>query len=289
MNMLFGVFLSIFAVVLVIYIIRNWVKTRNFTTSDALAALGIIVAVLLAWAFTSPASSPITPTPLPTFTLSPNATSTHEPGIFSTSTLTNTTNFYQVSISRISQLTEPKEMLSGLLKPGLQDLLGIPFDIGWQTTTQCDFMADRPTQLSLDTFVPRPINVYIILSGTGKNQKDGEQVGIIRLTFSDGWSFDTSVRFGVNIRYWVVLGREPDRIVTTTSPFIREAKRGPVYLPPPEDITVTGIIDVLTIPIAERQQADLTRIEILDTTVEKTGLVDPCMHVSGITVEYRRE
>ena len=206
-------------------------------------------------------------------------------------TATNTTNssFYQVSISHISQLTRPEVTGVGSLEPGLHDLLDIkiPFDIGWLATTQCNYTANRPTQLSLDTFVPKPINVYIILNGTGANQKDGGQVGIIRLTFSDGWSSDTSVRFGVNIRNWA-LGRDPYAIVTTTSPSIREALRGPVYLPPPEDKIVTGVIDVLTIPIpTERQQAELTRVEILDTTVEKTGLIDPCMHVSGITVEYR--
>jgi hypothetical protein len=74
----------------------------------------------------------------------------------------------------------------------------------------------------------------------------GNQIDSIDLVFANGRTLSTPIILGGNIREWTI-DRSRSAVTTTTSPAVREASRTAIYLPPPEDRTVTGIVDLLTI------------------------------------------
>jgi KaiC/GvpD/RAD55 family RecA-like ATPase len=294
----------------------------------ALGGVGLLVLLALAvklpgWTAATPASTPTyTPTasatPLPTSTNTPTPTSTDTPTpTFSptptdiptsapTDTPTSTssptpvlvTDFYTVpitsalvSISEVKSVGLVSEAENLGLEAGLRPLLGVPFDIGWKVTTQCSDpkRKDHPEKITFSfEEISNPQNVYVLLQGVATRQDYyGKVIGHIRLRFSSGWGDPEPLILGNNIRDWA-MDRNPDNVTAVSSPDLRLAWTGPRDLGPPENKTVQGVIDMLTVAIPDHyRQEKLIDIEICDMTND-FGSMDPCMNILAITVEYLR-
>lgn len=91
--MFLSFFLYSVALALVIYVVRSVIKTKSLTVADALAALGIVIAIILAQSTTSSSTPPVATAPTmtsPAITASPKPTVTSTPAPTLTPTATNT-------------------------------------------------------------------------------------------------------------------------------------------------------------------------------------------------------
>ncbi len=188
-------------------------------------------------------------------------------------------DFLSISLESISEFSEPETNLE--LDPGINQLLGIPFENGWTSTTQCSYISTRPTRFEINTQISNPVSVYLLLqAGWGIQKYNGQQIGVVSLLFSDD-DFNTTLKLGQNIRDWSV--NSPNAVSTISSPTIQEAWRGNA---PNGEV---GRMDMLTIDIpAKYQQSTLRSIVIEDTTATTTGDFDPCIHLLAITVKHMR-
>ncbi len=185
--------------------------------------------------------------------------------------------YVYLDLQSYSELTEPETNLG--LPPGTNSLLGIPFVNGWKATTQCTSMPDRPTSISVDTSISKPIEVYVLFqAGWGITPFNGQQIGAIDLYFSEG-SHEETLILGYNIRDWA--RNKSDAVSTLSSPMVTEAWRGTL----PDG--VIGGMDILTITIPNSyKQSTMTRFVLLDTTLTTTGNMNPCVHLLAVTLKH---
>jgi hypothetical protein len=190
-------------------------------------------------------------------------------------------DFQMLSLQSQSELTSPETNIG--LGPGLNYLLGIPFETGWTASTQCSHLPERPAVIDLSTDVPNPVSVHLLLqTGWGMIRYADEQVGNVRLVFSDGSFFDVPLILGYNIRDWA--RSNPQAVTAVSSPSLRPAWEG---IAPDGEL---GGMDVLTIEIpSEKTQLELTGVQVSDTSYTTTGDIDPCIHLVAATVEYLRQ
>jgi hypothetical protein len=119
----------------------------------------------------------------------------------------------------------------------------------------------------------------LIQAGWGIGRYQGQTIGKVSLEFDNGDSVGTDLRLGSNIRDWA---NQDDAITTLDSRDTQTAWEG-------FDGAVPGVIDLLTINIPEKYfSATLKDIRIEDrsTSITSTEDMDPCIHLSGITVSY---
>jgi hypothetical protein len=190
-------------------------------------------------------------------------------------------DFAVISVSSNSEQSAPYVNL-GLEISKRKMLLNIPFETGWTSSTQCSHIPDRPTLLQYGTDVARPTNVYLLLQGGwAVQQYNGKEIGYIRLTFADGSDLRTPLVLGFNIRDWAI--DKADAVSTASSPTLREAWQGNA----PDG--TKGRFDILTIDIPSSQtQSKLTSVQIGDTSATTTTSVNPCIHLTGISIKYLR-
>ena len=198
------------------------------------------------------------------------------------SSRTPQTDFNQLSIRHISQLSEPRRDLGK--DPGIHEVGGVPFDLGWVASTQCVYLSERPRQITLDTVIRHPRVVYMLFQSAGTDQHFlNMQAAVVRLVFASGKTHDTPLILGVNLRDWAT-ERYPHTVSTTSSSDVEEAWREAVPL---DDRVIVGVVDMLTIEVPDTLSDDtLTSFSIIDTSVEKFSQVDPCIHLLAVTVEY---
>lgn len=189
-----------------------------------------------------------------------------------------TPHFQTLSLQHWSELTSPETNLG--LAPGRNYLLGIPFDTGWKASTQCSHLPSQPESFQWETEIPNPVSVYLLLqAGWGLSRYDGERIGEVRLSFSDGSSVDTPLILGFNIRDWAW---ESGAAVNTVS----SSTSQPAWQGNAPDGTPGGM-DVLTIDVPSGQsQLTLTGVRVSDTSQSAIGEVNPCIHLVALTVEY---
>jgi len=186
--------------------------------------------------------------------------------------------FINISLKSYSELTEPETNLR--LKPGLNYLLDIPFEIGWKASTQCSHLQHQPEAYQLNTNIKNPTEVYLLLqAGWGLVQYNGLQIGFVRLGFSDGSTFDTPLTLGDNIRDWA--WESSAAVRTVSSPSSRPAWTGTA-----PDGTPGGM-DILTISIPSgKQKLSLTSIVISDISQVTAGNINPCIHLVALTAKH---
>ena len=189
------------------------------------------------------------------------------------------TEYVYLDLQKYSELTEPETNLG--LPSGTNSLSDIPFVNGWKATTQCTSMPDRPTSISVDTNISKPIAVYVLFqAGWGITTFYGQQVGVIDLYFSEG-NLEEILTLGYNIRDWA--RNKSDAVSTISSPMVAEVWRGTL----PDG--VIGGMDVLTILIPDGyKQSTMTRFILLDTTLTTTGNMNPCVHLLAVTILHMK-
>ncbi len=182
-------------------------------------------------------------------------------------------NYTPVSLKQ--QASAPTSESNLGLAPGDAQFQGIPFELGWKTTTQCQPPFEvQPTDIQLDVNIFRPLNVYLLLqAGWGLVDYNGNQFGQVVLTFSDGSQRTTVLTLGDNIRDWA--RERPNAVIEAHSPYLHQAWEGTAPDGTP------GRIDMLTIDIPEKySNQTLESIQITDTSDE----IDPCIHLLAVTV-----
>jgi hypothetical protein len=153
---------------------------------------------------------------------------------------------------------------------GSVTLGGIPFNVAntaW---------AGNGQQYQVPTNAPKPLNVYILLnSSNATSNYQGQAVGRVHLTFSDGSSQDTNLVAGGNIREWWTSG---SLVSTLTDPATTTVWNGSAQ--PAMSVNGPAHMDMLNVKIATTS-ANLTGVSIVNSAAP--GYY---MFVSGLTVAY---
>jgi hypothetical protein len=190
--------------------------------------------------------------------------------------------FVSVLLKKYAQAQVPVTNALGL-SPGKQNLLDIPFETGWEVTTQNRDFPDYRTSIPLDLKVSNPVSVYLLMQGGwGYKQYQGKQIGSVSLRFADGSTSEVRLVLGDNIRDWA--RNNPLAVSTATSPMLRQGYPGTVTQPG----GIIGGIDILTIDIPQEERGGtLTGITLDDTTQATTGSLDPAIHLLAVTVKHQ--
>ena len=170
----------------------------------------------------------------------------------------------------------------GYVNPPLGEitLAGVRFSLGEgsSATTQAGPLPDNPQSIVLSVDVQNPEAVYLLLTGGDLyNRFAGQTVGRVRLVFADGRVHAVDLVAGQNLREWKLLG---DVVAQSASPALAEVWRGGNRY----DEGVS-IIDMLTLAVPTDLQSNrLTRVEVIDLSIETVGDLDPAVNVLGATV-----
>ena len=220
-----------------------------------------------------------TATPPPTATWTPSATpaATHTPP----APLAPAGQFLAVSLEGVANARATE----GYVNPPLGDVVlgGVRFSLGrgGSVTTQAAPLPDNLTGIALPLDAPGPQAVYLLITGGDLFSRfAGQTVGRVRLVFGDGQVHTVDLVAGQNLREWKlsagVIGR-------TTDPALTEVWRGANHFD-----ASAAVMDMLRISVPEGLQGGrLTRIEVLDLSVETVGDLDPALNLLGVSVALR--
>jgi hypothetical protein len=189
--------------------------------------------------------------------------------------------FQEIYLVDQSNLYEIEKYNLGL-EDGDRLLLGVPFDIGWKITTQCEDKPGYPQSIFIPVDLKYPVDAYLLIqAGWGLTIYSGKQIGRVTFDFENSQLLTTDLVLGDNIRDWSA--DDPNAVITSTSPFLQTAHKG---IDPTSG--KAGHIDMLTIPFPNGyEQAHLTSIVIEDTSESIVGSLSPCIHLLGITIKFR--
>lgn len=138
-----------------------------------------------------------------------------------------------------------------------------------------------PTSAQLEVNILRATHIHLLLNAAnGFTAFEGEPIGRV-VVECDGIPFQVSnLRLGRELREW----HDEEGVVSSASR-AREVWRAP-RLDHPER---NGHLDLLSLELPPGCQAGtLTRIELIDTSAETVGSLDPALNLVGITVEQRQ-
>lgn len=160
-------------------------------------------------------------------------------------------------------------------------LSGILFDLPSgqnSVTTQAEPLPSNPTILAVEPRVERPRQVHLLMTaGNLYTEYRNRSVGVVRLRFASGSVQEERLVVGYNLREWKML--DQSTVATTSAPNVREVWRtGSRH-------GGTGVIDMLTIDVApENRGSTLMAVELVDTSVQDIGSMDPAINWLGLTV-----
>lgn len=229
----------------------------------------------------TPAPSTSTPTPLqaqtPTFTLAPSAT----PTLTETSTPIPpiSLKFHTISLNELVNASTQEGYVSPPL--GQLEMEGILFDLPTgrnSVTTQAKPLPNFPTILHLTTEIYAPKQIYLLITGGNIfSEFLGKQIGAVKFYFAQGEPYSIPLIAGQNIREWKLL--DEVTVSTTSSSEVKEVWRSK------STHEGTGVIDLLTIDLPDRYQSDyLVAIEVVDSSTDTVGSMDPAINLIGATV-----
>lgn len=166
------------------------------------------------------------------------------------------------------------------LQAGMRTLLGVPFDVGWEVTTENQRNPGYPKVIQLNVNLSKPDTVYLLIqAGWGFSKYKGLQVGVVRLRFTGDASTEVPLVLGENIRDWSQ--DHTDAVTTFQEGMLKEAWRGTT---PSGD---AGHIDMLEVAVPDAyKDSALRAIELVDTSSTTTGSVDPAIHLLAVTVRH---
>ena len=171
----------------------------------------------------------------------------------------------------------------GYINPplGSVPLGGVRFDLGQgsSVTTQASSLPDNPTRIVIPVNIDAPQTIYLLLTGGNMFAEfNGKNIGTIRLSFDNGQESSVDLVAGHNIREW----KQFDQTVvhSTSSPDVVEVWRGANY-----DDSGVAVIDMLRLPVPSNLQTQrLTGIELIDSSLQLVGNMDPALNLLGVTV-----
>lgn len=152
----------------------------------------------------------------------------------------------------------------------------IPSDVG-NINNYYNTSVNYPNSQSayVNTSIRYSTDVYVLLAAGGTNIPSGpKKFGQINLVFSNNSTISTNLVEGSNIREWIL--DDASNYRTTTDPAVENVWIGIET----RDKWKSTIIDMLRIPIDQAyKDLNLTKIELVDTTPDRSGL-----HFMGISV-----
>jgi hypothetical protein len=207
-------------------------------------------------------------TPQPTATYTPRATPTQQPVV----------GYHSISLS-----TQANAALDFASSPnGTVTLSGVPFQLSnrvFKSQASSAPHNNYPTRMSVSLNVPNVYRVHLLLnSGNGFTQFNEKVIGVVFAHCNDSSIRVTDLVLGRDIREWHV----EDNVVSTSSR-TQQVWTGVIIDFP----NLSGHIDMLSLDLPkECQNAKLTGLEIIDSSVDTVGSLDPALNIIGITVEY---
>ena len=138
-----------------------------------------------------------------------------------------------------------------------------------------------PTSISLPTDVPHAQKLHLLINtGNGFAQFDEQAIGQVTITCDDTEIPVTDLRLGQEVREWQLAHN-----VIYTASRARQVWVGARADQP----HLEGHIDLLSLDLpAACQEGTLTAIEIIDTSAETVGSLDPALNLFGVTIEYQQ-
>jgi hypothetical protein len=129
--------------------------------------------------------------------------------------------------------------------------------------------------------VPHASKVHLLLNtGNGFAQFEGRAIGQITAHCDGTPTLVTSLHLGRDVREWHLAHN-----VIYTTERARQVWTGALAEYP----HLTGHIDLLSLDLPEAcRSGRLIAIEIIDTSVETVGSLDPALNLFGVTVEYQQ-
>jgi hypothetical protein len=137
-----------------------------------------------------------------------------------------------------------------------------------------------PTSVLLETNVPRAQRLHLLINtGNGFAQFNGQAIGRVIVTCGDAEIQVADLHLGQEVREWQLAHN-----VIYTASQAQEVWVGARADQP----HLAGHIDLLSIDLPEICRSErLTTIEVVDTSVDTVGSLDPALNLFGVTVEYR--
>lgn len=162
---------------------------------------------------------------------------------------------------------------------GVVDFGNVPFDLGQGEVfiSQAITLPNNPRSVRVGTNVIGPQAVYLLITGGNLYERYHDQVvGRVVLHFSGGLSHTTELVAGHNLREW----KQGAGVVrSTTSPEVMQ-----VWAGSNRHDSNTAIIDRLRISVPlQYQSSTLVAVEVIDSSLERLGEMDPAFNLLGIT------
>jgi hypothetical protein len=173
-----------------------------------------------------------------------------------------------------------------LLSPPSGDVIlsGVPFYISssiFKSQASPIPHNDSPTIVQLPINLSGAFRLHILLNtGNGFNPFYGRPVGRVVVHCGGGSLILAELTMGIHIREW----HRADNVVSMASQ-TQQVWAGAIADSP----HLNGHIDMLTLDLPEDCHNNrFTLLEILDTSVDTVGSLDPALNLIGVTVEYHQ-
>jgi hypothetical protein len=157
----------------------------------------------------------------------------------------------------------------------------IPFELStsiFKSQAASAPFTEAPIRLPLAANIAQAQQLHLLLTlGNGFTRFADQVVGRVEIVCDDTLIVLTELQAGVHVREW---HNGPN--VITTAPLAHSVWN--------EQITadVRGTIDLLSLELPQIcQNGRLTSIELIDSSTETVGSLDPALNLVGLSVEYR--
>lgn len=220
-------------------------------------------------AATSTAASTTTPTASPTATSAATPSATWEP----------TVAYEALSLGAVAN------DLQGFAAPPTGDITlgGIPFSLGsriFQSQAEPSPHNAKPTRVRIETHVTQAQRVHLLLTtGNGFSGYAGRKVGEVIAVCDGSPRVVSDLRLGQEVREW---HSEPNVVAAASR--VREVWTGEIA-----GTSVLGRMDLLSLDLPQAcRDGTLETLELVDTSSQTAGSLDPAFNLTGITVELTR-
>jgi serine/threonine-protein kinase len=217
------------------------------------------------------------PTPTATSTPSPTPTSTEVPTLPPTSTPAPVLRYQPVPLGGVANGTQ------GFVSPptGSVTLGGIPFQLSeriFQSQAEPSPYNGYPVRASLSVNVSQASRLHLLLTtGNGFNGFSGQAIGRVLVTCDGDVTVLQELVLGQHVREW---HGQPN--VVSAAPGARQVWTGQIA-----GTSVDGQIDMLSLDLPDAcRTGTLEAIDVVDSSAETVGSLDPALNLTGATVEY---
>lgn len=259
------------------------VETAPATGSTELSSSGQAVPTTATSATMAPTEPPTavpTPEPSATATEPPAPTQTAQPTTplpTETATVIPDNVFQPIPLQAVANGT-----IDFSAPPvGEVTLGGVPFQLStsiFKSQASASPFTAAPVRLPLAANVAQAQQLHLLLTlGNGFTQFANQVVGRVEIVCDDTLIVLAQLQAGVHVREW-----HNGQGVITTASLARSVWSEPIT----DD--VRGTIDLLSLELPQIcQDGRLTSIELIDSSTETVGSLDPALNLVGISVEYR--